>query len=274
MAKKSGKARIPSPEQQRHLFEVIKTKRHPEKNTCIMQISFKLGLRVQEIALLQLKEVARLDTKRTAPRSFKLLDMLVLPAAYTKGAKTANKHYFENRSMTFKKPEFDRIVKHIEKLAKAGAEVDPFDFYPPVKAHKGKTRELPLVDADLREALSEHLEKRLERDPGALPTDPLFVTQKGGAYTSNTLQEHMALMLRGWAGIERASSHSGRRFVINDVVHNQEKSIRIAQAIAGHVNPSTTVIYTEPPENSIADALNGLSNSPSSTAQEKLTSKR
>ena len=51
---KSGQARVLSPAQQHELFEVIKEHRHPEKNTAIMQISFKLGLRVQEIALLQL----------------------------------------------------------------------------------------------------------------------------------------------------------------------------------------------------------------------------
>ena len=42
---KSGQARVPTAQQQRHLFEVIRQHRHPEKNTAIMQISFKLGLR-------------------------------------------------------------------------------------------------------------------------------------------------------------------------------------------------------------------------------------
>ena len=50
---KSGQARVPTAEEQAHLFEVINAHRHPVKNTAIMQISFKLGLRAQEIALLQ-----------------------------------------------------------------------------------------------------------------------------------------------------------------------------------------------------------------------------
>ena len=49
---KSGQARVPTVEQQRYLFDVIKQHRYPEKNTAIMQISFKLGLRAQEISLL------------------------------------------------------------------------------------------------------------------------------------------------------------------------------------------------------------------------------
>jgi hypothetical protein len=38
----------------------------------------------------------------------------------------------------------------------------------------------------------------------------------------------MALMLRDWAGIEKASSHSGRRALITNVIHKQKKSVKIA----------------------------------------------
>jgi len=48
---KSGQARVPTAEQLRHLFEVIRQHRQPEKNTAIMQISFKLGLRAQEMVV-------------------------------------------------------------------------------------------------------------------------------------------------------------------------------------------------------------------------------
>ncbi|WP_419592176.1 tyrosine-type recombinase/integrase [Thiolapillus sp.] len=97
-----------------------------------------------------------------------------------------------------------------------------------------------------------------EKQRSLKPSDPLFITQKGGPYSPNTLQEHMALMLRGWAGIEKASSHSGRRSVITNVIHKQKKSVKVAQKIAGHVNPSTTLIYEEPPEEQISDALKSL----------------
>lgn len=67
------------------------------------------------------------------------------------------------------------------------------------------------------------------------------------------------LPLRGWAGIEKGSSHSGRRSLITNVIHTQKKSVKIAQKIAGHVNPSTTLIYEEPPEEIIEEALKNLS---------------
>ena len=65
----------------------------------------------------------------------------------------------------------------------------------------------------------------------------------------------MGLMLKNWARIEKASSHSGRRTLITDVIHKQNKSVKIAQKIAGHVSPSTTIIYEEPPPDQIDKAL-------------------
>ncbi|NKC01943.1 MAG: tyrosine-type recombinase/integrase [Pseudomonadales bacterium] len=255
---KSGQARVLSPEQQAELFEVIQEHRHPEKNTAIMQISFKLGLRVQEIALLQIKEVCRLGRAlKTLPRSFELFEVMTLPAAYTKGSNALgrSKSKYERRSLTFSVDEFDRILQQVANLARSGGEILPETFYPTVRQHKGKSRDLPLVDQALRDAISEHLTVRLDKDRAAKPTDPLFVSQKGGAYSPNTLQEHMSYMLRSWAGVEKASSHSGRRTVITNVIHDQKKSVKVAQKIAGHVNPSTTIIYEEPPEEEISDAL-------------------
>ncbi|MBB3060102.1 site-specific integrase [Microbulbifer rhizosphaerae] len=258
---KSGQARVPTPAQQRHLFEAIQQHRYPEKNTAIMQISFKLGLRVQEIALLQIKEVARLGAYRSGqPRDFQLYEVMTLPAAYTKGADAMgrSKAKYQRKTISFEKEAFDQVVAQIVALAKADAEVDPEAFYPPVKTHRGKSRDLPLVDNDLRDSLTQYLTMRLEKNPAAKPTDPLFVSQKGGAYSPNTLQEHMALMLRDWAGIEKASSHSGRRALITNVIHRQKKSVKVAQKIAGHVSPSTTIIYEEPPEEEISDALSRI----------------
>jgi integrase len=265
---KNGQARVLTAQQQAQLFAAIQQHRHPEKNTAIMQVSFKLALRVQEIALLQLKEVCRLSRyRKKLPRQFTLLEIMALPAAYTKGSdamKRSQEKYQERRSMTFKKNDFDKVIRQVEALAKAGAEINPDNFYPAPRKHKGKSRDLPMVDEGLREALTAYLHIRLEKDPTAKPGDPLFITQKGGSYSPNTLQEHIALMLRDWTGIEKASSHSGRRTVLTDVIHNQDRSLKVAQTIAGHKNPSTTIIYDSPPEGEISEALSELSKTLSS----------
>ncbi len=51
-----------------------------------MRLSRKLGLRVQEIALLQIKEVATVNKS-----GFKLKEIMKLPASYTKGASPLNR---------------------------------------------------------------------------------------------------------------------------------------------------------------------------------------
>lgn len=254
---KSGQARVPTTTQQRNLFDVIQDHRHPEKNTAIMQVSFKLGLRAQEIALLQIKEVAKLNSSGS---SFKLLEVMSLPAAYTKGADAMkrSKTHYQRKTISFDTESFNQVVRQIEALAKSGADIDPETFYPPVKQHRGKSRDLPMIDQDLRKALTSYLQLRLNNNQTLKPSSPLFISQKGGPYSPNTLQEHMALMLRDWAGIEKASSHSGRRSLITNVIHKQKKSVKVAQKIAGHVNPSTTLIYEEPPEEILEEALQNL----------------
>lgn len=254
---KSGQARVLTADQQDHVFDVIQRHRHPEKNTAIMQVSFKLGLRAQEIALLQIKEIAKLNPSGT---DFKLLEVMSLPAAYTKGADAMGRSQsqYQRRTVSFDVERFNHVVRQVEALAKAGAEVNPEDFYPPVRKHRGKSRDLPMVDASLRAALTDYLRLRIEKAGTLKPSSPLFVTQKGGPYSPNTLQEHMAVILRDWASVEKASSHSGRRSLITNVIHKQKKSVKVAQKIAGHINPSTTLIYEEPPEEIIEDALNNL----------------
>ncbi|MEK7499744.1 MAG: tyrosine-type recombinase/integrase, partial [Patescibacteria group bacterium] len=194
---------------------------------------------------------------KTSPPGFTLYQVMSLPAAYTKGASAMDrsKPKYNRKMVSFKIEEFDRIINQVCLLAIAGAKVDPADFYPVLKQHKGRSRDLPMVDIDLREALTGYLAIRLAANPGVKPTDPLFISQKGGPYSPNTLQEHIAFMLRAWAGIEKASSHSGRRALITDIIHNQKRSVKVAQKIAGHVSASTTIIYEEPPEGEISEAL-------------------
>lgn len=254
---KSGQALVLTQQQQCDLFQAIEQHRHKEKNKAIMQISFKLGLRAQEIALLQVKEVARLNSSSS---DFTLLEIMSLPAAYTKGSDAMNrsKSTYQRNRISFDTESFKKVVKQIETLAKSNAKINPEDFYPPSKKHRGKARDLPMVDKELRTALIEYLRYRISVKSFLKPSSPLFVTQKGGPYSPNTLQEHMALMLRDWAGIEKASSHSGRRSLITNIIHRQKKSVKIAQKIAGHVNSSTTLIYEEPPEELIDHALRNL----------------
>lgn len=260
---KSGQARVLRPHQIDELFSIIRQHRHPEKNAAIMQVSFSLGLRAQEISLLQIKEVAKLGPETASGlRGFKLKEILKLPASYTKGANAvrpeAKSPERQGSTVKFTKDRFNEIVDEVAERARAGLPVRPESYYPKPAKRSGVSRDLPLADDELQAALIAYLEVRLKADPYAKMSDPLFLTQKGVAYTPNSLQKHMRLMLIGWAGIEGASSHSGRRTFATDVIHGQGKPVKVAQRLMGHKEASTTILYTEPPEEEMASALSGL----------------
>ena len=167
-------------------------------------------------------------------RQFTLYKVLTVPANITKGAnalRTSTSTY-QQKSLTFSVAEFE-----------------PSMFYPPVnKQRKGMGRDLPLANDVLREVLVRYVQHRLDTDVYVKPTDPLFLSQRKRFYSPNSRQEHMALMLRGCAGVEKAKSHSGRSGVATHIIHDQGKSLKLAQEILGHKNAATTVIYEQLPE--------------------------
>lgn len=254
---KSGQARVFTPEQFSDLLLVLKQHRHPEKNTALVQLSFKLGLRAQEIASLQIVEIAKLEPTSRSPRGFTLRQTLRLSAAYAKDEEVLRRAgtIYEPQTIRFGRNEFDQVVYQIEALAKAGVVIDPADFYPAMKKYRGKSRDLPLQDPALRDALTDYLKIRIEQNAKVEPSAPLFATQKGGPYSPNTLQEHFALMYREWAGVKQATSQSGRRTLLTDVIQDQKVPVKTAQRIAGHISPSTTLRYEEPSEERVRDIL-------------------
>jgi hypothetical protein len=84
-------------------------------------MSFKLGLRVQEIALLQIKDVAELGVETSGRRSFKRKEILALPAAYTNGANALkrSRSTYQRRWINFSVHDFDQLVRRVETMAKA-----------------------------------------------------------------------------------------------------------------------------------------------------------
>jgi len=252
---KDGQARVLSDQEFADLIANIEQHRHPEKNALIMHISFKLALRVQEISLLRIREVA--DVGPQYPLGYKIKDVLVLPKNFTKGARATKRASAEPQrtSVRFNLAEFEKIVRQIEKLARSGVEINPEDYYPVLKKKGGKTRELPLVDTELRHSIERYLDCRLLENPQLKMNSPLILSQKGGSYSPNTLQDHMRTMLREWTGIERASSHSGRRSLATKLLHEQGEHLKTVQQILGHKDAATTVIYHELPESEIKNVL-------------------
>ncbi len=148
-----------------------------------MQLSFKLGLRVQEIALLRIREVAQLGSRY--PAGYHIKDVLVLPKSFTKGAralKVSKQRDTKRTSVRFTIAEFDRLVQRIAKAGQTGQPVVPTDYYPALKKSGGKTRELPLADDSLVAAIGRYLNVRSALPKPLTPNAPLVLSQKGGPY--------------------------------------------------------------------------------------------
>lgn len=81
----------------------------------------------------------------------------------------------------------------------------------------------------------------LQRLPAA--DRPLLVTQKGRAFTANVLCQLFGELYRK-AGIDGASSHSGRRSFITTLAH-KGVSAKVIMELAGHKNLATTQRYID-----------------------------
>lgn len=75
------------------------------------------------------------------------------------------------------------------------------------------------------------------------PEAPFLLTQKRTAFSGNTLCQLFTLLYSA-AGIDGASSHSGRRWFITKLAH-RGVSPKVLMTLAGHKHLSTTQRYIE-----------------------------
>ena len=71
----------------------------------------------------------------------------------------------------------------------------------------------------------------------------LFQSQKGGAFSANTMTQLFVNIYRA-VGFENASSHSGRRTFITELA-SKGVSVRVLAELAGHSSIQTTQRYID-----------------------------
>lgn len=95
--------------------------------------------------------------------------------------------------------------------------------------------------------ISDRLQKELTAHARALhsraPDEPFFMTQKRTAFSANSLTQHFIALYKR-AGLEGATSHSGRRTFITNLAA-QGISVRVLAALAGHRSIATTQRYID-----------------------------
>ncbi len=87
----------------------------------------------------------------------------------------------------------------------------------------------------------------------ATPYDPLFRSRVGKRFSANSLCQ-VFLRIYDAAGLDRATSHSGRRTFITTLAH-KGVNVRVLAALAGHRSIATTQRYIELNENVLRAAV-------------------
>ncbi len=106
---------------------------------------------------------------------------------------------------------------------------------------KGRHGRIVFVNAKLKR----ELEVYLRSYPKTKPERKMFYTQKRkeDGFTPNTLAQHFHYIYRR-AGIQGASSHSGRRTFITNLAA-KGVGVRVLMSLAGHRNIGTTQAYID-----------------------------
>jgi len=109
---------------------------------------------------------------------------------------------------------------------------------------KGAFHRTVFLNAKLRKELERYV-KSLSALPAPLttPDQPLIRSQKGGPFSANSLCQLFSHLYRK-AGIEGASSHSGRRSFITKLAHSAV-SAKVIMELAGHRHLATTQRYID-----------------------------
>ncbi len=108
-----------------------------------------------------------------------------------------------------------------------------------------------MISEKLKKELAAYFATLKHRDPDR----PFFYSQRTRTgFTANTLAQHFGMIYHR-AGIDGASSHSGRRTFITTLA-DKGVGVRVLMALAGHRNMSTTQRYIDLNEAMMKVAVN------------------
>lgn len=114
---------------------------------------------------------------------------------------------------------------------------------------KGDTGRTVLLNAQAQAELSIYLQKLRQ----SKSTDPLFRSRACKRFSANSMCQ-VFLRIYDAAGLDRATSHSGRRTFITNLAH-KGVSVRVLAELAGHRSIATTQRYIELNENVLRAAI-------------------
>lgn len=114
---------------------------------------------------------------------------------------------------------------------------------------KGNVGRVVFVNEQLQKELAAYARTLRSANAAA----PFFMTQKRTGFSANTLTQHFIVLYKR-AGLEGATSHSGRRTFITNLAA-QGISVRVLAALAGHRSIQTTQRYIDVNDNMLRRAV-------------------
>ena len=189
----TGQAITLTDKELKRVESVIASNNHSIRNQALLTLSFKLGLRIKELASLTIEDVYQ-------DGNIKLT--LHLTSDKTKGE---------------------------------------------------KHRDIALTNPKVITDLLTLIKQRQSEDVIFTPIAPLFKSQKGSRFSPNALSRVLK-DIYVTAGLDKASSHSGRRTLITKLAETNIDINSIRQ-IAGHTSLNTTMRYIQSNPNKLADIL-------------------
>jgi integrase/recombinase XerD len=115
---------------------------------------------------------------------------------------------------------------------------------------KGHHARRVFVNAKLRKELGSYIKTSCAE---CISSDPLFRSQKRGAFNANTMCQ-LFLNIYSECGLKGASSHSGRRTFITNLA-SRSVSVRVLAVLAGHRSIATTQRYIDVNDQQLRNAV-------------------
>ncbi len=232
------RAHVLSEEEQARTISIIGTRsRFPSRDMAIFALSHSAGLRVGEIAGLNVgdcyEDAAGTLISKSKPMAPSTRTVSIKPIACL----TADTAF--------------ALPESVNAQAWAQTPIFKLRIETTLTRTKGNRPRVVYLDSPLlRKALDQYLATRLAlklrgAKSGSLESQPLFLTQKGTRFSTSTLcQLFQRFYGPGWADVKNAKGHSGRRTFITNLAEQGYNLKAIAQ-LAGHSSIQTTAIYID-----------------------------
>jgi integrase/recombinase XerD len=218
------KAPVLTPKQLKRLLYVAGDTRNPERNQLIVWLLFAAGFRISEVAVIEIKDVLW--------KSGKLKNNVIIPAKYCKNNKPGHVFFYHKKLLAA----LERYIQlRVNKKLMMGDSTD----------YRGLKKDSKVILSENRRPYSLKQKKRVNSDG----KEEMYLA-------CDTLQE----MVTKWgreAGIERFSTHSGRRTLATRVARRGGDE-RLLCTLLRHESDDQPYEYIDPDYDGIRNTLEAL----------------